>query len=42
VIDGGKDYTQYTWIVTRDTILGDSSWLSLEGFQSRLEGGDEG
>ena len=23
--DGGKNYTHYTWIVTRDTILGDSS-----------------
>lgn len=23
--DGGKHYTHYTWIVTRDTILGDSS-----------------
>ena len=25
MIDGDKDYTHYTWIVTRDTILGDSS-----------------
>ena len=25
VTDGGKDVTDYTWIVTRDTILGDSS-----------------
>ncbi len=23
--DGGKSYTHYTWIVTRDTILGESS-----------------
>ena len=23
--DGGKNYTHYTWIVTRDSILGDSS-----------------
>ena len=23
--DGGKNYTHYTWIVTRDTILGESS-----------------
>ena len=23
--DGGKEYSHYTWIVTRDTILGDSS-----------------
>ncbi len=23
--EGGKRYTHYTWIVTRDTILGDSS-----------------
>ena len=23
--DGGKNYTRYTWIVTRDTILGESS-----------------
>lgn len=23
--DGDKNYTHYTWIVTRDTILGDSS-----------------
>ncbi len=25
VKDGGKNYADYTWIVTRDTILGDSS-----------------
>jgi len=25
VTDGGKNYSHYTWIVTRDTILGDSS-----------------
>ena len=25
MIDGGKDYTHYTWIVTRDSILGESS-----------------
>jgi hypothetical protein len=25
VTDGAKGYTHYTWIVTRDTILGDSS-----------------
>jgi hypothetical protein len=25
VTDGGKSYTHYTWIVTRDTILGESS-----------------
>jgi len=25
VTDAGKSYTHYTWIVTRDTILGDSS-----------------
>lgn len=25
MIDGGQDYTHYTWIVTRDSILGDSS-----------------
>jgi hypothetical protein len=25
VTEGAKNYTHYTWIVTRDTILGDSS-----------------
>jgi len=25
VIEGSKNYTHYTWIVTRDSILGDSS-----------------